>query len=114
MEETIFRTCPFLKPHILFSNNSNDLAKWHGFLDTHSKQGSYKHKLMEFKVFEDQISPFQGHITSMNQGVMIKTLTICSQKLIVHHMTCNFILPCEQNSNNNQNIFICFFKTSIK
>ena len=40
-------------------------------------------------------------IYSMNQGVMTKTLPILSQKLIVHHMTCNFILPCEQNSNYN-------------
>ena len=40
---------------------------------------------------------------------MTETLTIFSQKLFLH-MIFPLILPCEQNSNNNKNIFIIFFK----
>ena len=39
---------------------------------------------------------------------MTKILTIFSQKSIVR-MIFNFSLPCVQNSNNNQIIFIIFF-----
>ena len=65
-EDNIFRASPFLKPHILFYNNSSDLAIRHGFpVITHIKVNSNHNSailnFIEVK-FLQGIFPLKPHI----------------------------------------------------